>query len=264
MKKFLAMFLCLGLVCALGTGMTGCKTEKDKDKAAKTPVKTDKDFALAVAADPSTAKMQLESKQEVKLTLSRGKDATEEVALAVEVKEKDKGVTATLDNAKVAGKDKDAKLTINVAKDASAGDFTVTITATSKGSKDATATVKVTVDKKAAAVDSPAKDYALKAAGPKDSVTIKQGAKGTAKVTVTMGKDLSEAALKVAGVKDATDKDAKGVTADAPKKSKGGDIDVSIAVAADAAEGEYIVWISATGENAKESSAKVNVKVEKK
>jgi uncharacterized membrane protein len=244
-------------MCSLSVSLVGCKKEDPKT----TKTKDTGDHSLTVVGDPATATLKAGETKVVTLTLKRGKDITKDVKLEAEVSPKDKGVTATLDPAKT---DKnESKLSVVVDKTAKAGDFTVTVTANSDGAKEASTKVTVKVEEATAKVES--KDVKLAVSGPNDAVTLKQGASGDATVKVEMGKDVKSADLEVK-VKDAKKEDAKDVTAKVAPKSmeKSGEAKVTITVAEAAAVGEYTVWVTATGEGAKDASAKVTVKVEKK
>jgi uncharacterized membrane protein len=263
MKKLLGLFICMCVAAVLTMGTTGCTKDKPKadgspkvkaDATAKDDKKPVKDHEVAVKADPTKITDAKPSEtRTAKLKLTRGKDATHEVTFAVK-SDKD-GVTATA--AKVAGDKSEGELSIEVDKKAKDGDYVVTVTASSKESKEATAMVTVTVKGKEVVVE-PKKDFSLTVTGDDKAVTIKQGDKGKATLTVKLGKDVEEAKLTV--------KDGKGVkaTVDPAKMTKSGDVTVNITVDADAAAGDASVTIEAAAEGATTASAKVAIKVDKK
>jgi uncharacterized membrane protein len=256
MKKLLGLVTCMCVAAVLTMGTTGCTKDKPKTTTPVTGAKTDKDkdHKLEVKADPKTMDAKPGETKTAKLTLTRGKDAKEEVTFKAVSDEK--GVTASA--AKVAGDETKGELSIEVDKKAKDGDYVVTVTASSKDSKAATATVTVTVKGEKVAV-LPEKDYSLKATDAK-AVTIKQGESKTATVTFTLGKDLKEVTLKV--------KDAKGVKGKAEPTTlkESGDVKVTIDVAADAEAGDATLTIEATGENAvpATATAKIAIEVKKK
>jgi hypothetical protein len=109
----------------------------------------------------------------------------------------------------------------------------------------------------------PKKDVSLSVTADKD-VTVKQGDKGEVTAKVALGKSLEGADLKVE-VKDKNDKavDDKDLKAAVSKLEKG-EAKVTITVGEKAAPGDYVVTIWATAEGAKDASAAVKLKVEKK
>ncbi len=111
------------------------------------------DKKIEVKAAPDKGTIEPGKAQAVALTLTRGKSADKEVTLTADVDPKDKGVTAKID-AKVDGKAKEAKLTVESTSAATEGDYKISIKVKSTDSPDASATVVVTVKK--AAVVTPA------------------------------------------------------------------------------------------------------------
>ena len=257
MKKFLAVFLTLGLVCGLSVGLNGCKkddkTAKDKDK---------KDHKLEVSADPAKESAKPGDTKTAKLTLKRGKDTAKEVKLAVAVEPKE-GIDASTDPAKTE-KD-DATLTMKVDAKAKEGDYVVTVTASAKDSPDAKTTVTVKVAAKEVAKEKKDK---LTAVTDSKSITVKQGDKGSVKLTVTLGDDLKKGAALKAWVKDKDDKEAKLVTASLDHKTltESGDAKVTVMADEKAAPGDYELTIETSAEGGSPASIdrKVTVKVDKK
>ncbi len=83
-------------------------------------------------------------RQTVSVSLSRGKNFTDDVKL--DYTEMPKGISVTPSSTTVMSSDKDAKLSIDVAKDAAIGHHTVTINGTpSKGGDKTSVTLKIEV-----------------------------------------------------------------------------------------------------------------------
>src|SRR5438105_4363625 len=101
---------------------------------------------VEIKADPDKADLKAGEKKSVDIKLTRGKDATKEVALTVEVDPKDKGVTATVD-AKVAGDKSAAKLNIETTAQATEGSYKITVKGKSADSADSSATFTLAVKK---------------------------------------------------------------------------------------------------------------------
>jgi uncharacterized membrane protein len=247
MKKLLGFFVCacVGMVL-LFAGPTGCTKSKDKDKD-KTAGK--KDVKLTAEAK---ATVKPGESHDHKLKLERGAEATNEVTFVILVTPADMGVTAKAD--KAAKDAKEGTLKIDVAKDAEAKDYTVKVTAKSTDSTESNATVTVTVPKKEGSVTPKDKDmkFAVKA-DPDEKLKItqdkKDAAKGTVKVSLTMGADLKKATVS-AKVTDKDGKDVKGVMAkaDVDSMKETGDAKVTVEVAADAMPGDYDLIITTVAE----------------
>jgi len=280
MKKLLGVMICLCLGVVLSMGAAGCQPTKDgakkagkvtdgdkekgkgetgKEAGTSKDKDKDKDKNIEVAADPKEMKVDPGKSASSALKITRGKEAKADVTFTVAVAPADKGVKANAD--KVEGAKSEGSLKIE-ADDKAKGDYTVTVTAKSDGAKDVETKVMVKVDKKETVVEKD-KDMKLEIAKG-DAVKVKQGEKKEEKVAVTLGKDLKAATVK-ADVKGP--KDGKGVAAKVTDKlEKSGDATVTITVADDATEGDWVVTITAAGEGAVPASAesKITVTVEKK
>jgi uncharacterized membrane protein len=262
MKKLLGMLVFTCVCVVLSVGNTGCtkKTDKTDGKAGKKDV--------TVAADPKTADAtEGEAKTiTVTLKLDRGAEATKEVTFeAPTVTAKDKGVTAAKPDS-IAGTAKEGKLTIEVAKDAQPGEYTVAVAGKSEGSANLSTSVKVKVAKKKEVT--PEKKDKFEATTDAKELKMKQGGKDTAKVHLKLGDDLKKGATLKVSVTDKDGKDVKGVTAkaDPDKMDKSGDSTVTVTAADDAAVGDYELRVDAAAEGGMPATAslKVSVKVEKK
>jgi hypothetical protein len=132
----ISIFL-LGTVCLLGTTNYSALEAFGAGKK-------DADKKVEISAD-SKATVKAGEKKTVVLKLNRGKSATKEVTLTVEVDLKDKGVTVTVDP-KVAGDKNEAKLNIDTTEKAD-GDYKITVKSKSEDSEDSTASVALSVTK---------------------------------------------------------------------------------------------------------------------
>jgi uncharacterized membrane protein len=267
MKKLLGGITVLCLAFAMTMATTGCTKPKDKT----TPVKTgdappaDKDVKIKV--DPAEIKVTAgeEKSTDVKVTVTRGKDAKNEVTLSADT---DAAAKVTLTpGAKVAGDKTDGTLTVKTSKDTPKGTYTIKVKAVSDKSADATADIKLVVAEAGAVVVPEKKEYVVSVAEVKE-IKVKAGEKHEAKaIKITLDEKLTNVDLKV-GVKDKDGKDVDAkivnvkVTPDNLKKTT--DVVLLVEPAATAPEGEYTVWIAASGDNVKKSdAAKVKLTVEK-
>jgi ATP-dependent Clp protease adapter protein ClpS len=265
MKKLLGLMACLCVGIVLTMGSTGCTTKDAKDNKAKAKGKDgdttskDKDKKIDVAVEKEV-KLEAGKSGKAKITLTRGKEAKKVAKVTAKVDKE--GVTASAEDIK--GDSSEGFLMIETTDKTKAGDYIITLLFKSEDSPDPDA-VKVTakVSAKGDAVV-PTKDTKLEIADGK-ATTVKQGAKGTSKVAVTVGADLKGVKLSVE-VKGP--KDGKGVKAelDPEKLDKSGDATANITVADDATVGEWTVTITAAGEGATPATAasKTTVTVEKK
>jgi hypothetical protein len=147
----ISIFL-LGTVCLLGTtnysALEAFAQGKDDKK-------------VEISTDPVKATVKPGENKAVDVKLKRGKDATKEVTLTVEVTPKGQGVTAKVDE-KIAGDKKEAKLSVETT-DKADGEYKITIKSKSADSEDGMATVALTV----------AKAEAKKVETPQGAVTFK-------------------------------------------------------------------------------------------
>jgi hypothetical protein len=113
------------------------------------------DKKIEVTADPDKATVKPGDGKTVDLKFKRGKDATKDITLTVEVEPKDKGVSAKVADAKVDVKASGTKLTIETTATTAEGDYKITVKAKSDGSPDpAPVTITLTA-KKEVVVDVP-------------------------------------------------------------------------------------------------------------
>jgi len=268
MNRLLAMLACVSLCLGLGLGTTGCG-KKATETAGKggTTKPTEKtggtDTTLDLKANPNTVKVKQGAEAKTELTLTRGKDVKKDVDLSVDITPKGKGLEVDYPKSLLTDK-KTAELVIKAGPTATAGEYSIKVTASSSGvSPSGFATITVTVE---AAAAPPKKDVKLEITGPEKDVTVKQDGKADTTVTLKLGKDLETAELK-AEVKSKDDKAVKEadikVTVPA-KDNKAGDAKVTITVGPEAAPGDYVATITATSEGATAATAKINIKVEKK
>jgi uncharacterized membrane protein len=243
------MFACLSAAVLLSAASTGCtKNQKPESgkSASKDVVVSARDFTLTVHEG-------FELTHKLRLDLERGAEAKNEVSLSVEGGKN--GVTATIEPDKV-GPDKEAYLIINVASDATPGDIKLTVTAKSEGSKNSTDDVVVKVK--------PTLDIVM----IDKSLTVKQGGKGTANVSLKFGADVGKSAkLNLsATVKDKENKEVKGVavTLDPDTLSTSGGSTVTVMVGEDVVPGDFEMWVAAQGLTLNPRQTKISLKVEKK
>jgi uncharacterized membrane protein len=143
----------VGLVAVVGcnkgtTGGAGADKEKEnksKIDRLKGAVRQEEDTFRLTVPTFSTKIKQGESK-EVTIGIKRGKNFDEDVALKVEGLPK--GITLEPAEPAIKHGDKDVKLTVKAAADASLGDFTVKLTGHPEKGGDATNEFKLTIQAK--------------------------------------------------------------------------------------------------------------------
>lgn len=124
-------------------GLVGCNQSEPGGKTSKdTPSRS------TFKIDPPNLATTIKQgdKQTVKLTISRGKDFKESVALSVEAPT---GVTVDLDPKTVKASDAETvNATISVGKDAAVGDHTIKVTGKPETGNATTGDLKIKVEKK--------------------------------------------------------------------------------------------------------------------
>ena len=137
MQRLAVLIFSLAIVGLIGCGDTGGKKD-DNTKRSET-------FTFKGPMTGSTIKQG--DKKTVDLTVDRGKEFKQDVALSVD--SPPKGISVDLDPKEVkAGDPEKVTATVSVDKDAPVGDHEVTITAKPKEGKSATYKLKVTVEGK--------------------------------------------------------------------------------------------------------------------
>jgi uncharacterized membrane protein len=126
-------------------GLVGCNTSEPGGKTSdKTPSKATFNISAPPAATAPTIKQG--DRQTVKLTINRGSDFKEDVALSADAPA---GISVELDPKTVKASDsKEVAVTISVGKDADVGDHTVKVTGKPETGNATTSEFKVKVEQK--------------------------------------------------------------------------------------------------------------------
>lgn len=181
---------------------------------------------LALAADPSSVSVDRGKSRDVQLLLTRTNFPGD---VALSVSGAPTGVTASITPGATSGNA--ATLSIQVTDAAPLGPHTLTVTGQAAGLGTRTATVTLTV------LERPAIALALSAA----RLTIKQGANGSATVTIARTNFTGDVALSVTGA-------PTGVTATAsPTPTTGNSATVSVDVGAAVTPGSYQLTVTGQG-----------------
>lgn len=132
----------LGTALALAV-LVGCNTS---ERGGKTSDQTPGKETFTVKAPTTSTTIKQGDKKTVELTLNRGKDFKQDVALKADA---DTGITVDLDPKTVHASDKaTVNATVTAAKDAAVGDHKVTVVATPEKGNATEVTFTVKVDKK--------------------------------------------------------------------------------------------------------------------
>jgi hypothetical protein len=150
MRKLLTVLAVGTLVGLLGcnnAGTPGGAGASNRNKDGKNDnthlSNAENSFTLSPPMTSTTVKQG--EKTNVKIGISRGKNFGDDVMLSFS--EPPKGVTITPAKAELAAGAKDATVSVEAAKDAAIGDFTITVTGKPKKGPDAINTFKLTVKK---------------------------------------------------------------------------------------------------------------------
>ncbi len=143
MKKLLALVVVGALVGATGCnhGTSGGPGATNRERSV-----TQQENSFSLSPPSTSTSIKQGEKADVKIGISRGKNFDQDVALSFSGVPK--GVTIEPAHPTIKAGDKDVNVSVEAAKDAALGDFTVNITGKpAKEGPEATNTMKITVKK---------------------------------------------------------------------------------------------------------------------